>query len=133
TNYQALEKRALELSAQAISSEELSAHVIIEGQARLLESVTEGPAGDQMNKVKALFRALEEKRNLADLLEQTSQAPGIRVFIGAETHIEELKEYTIVATSYGPPGEREESVRPLGTLGVIGPMRMNYSKVINLV
>jgi heat-inducible transcriptional repressor len=128
TQYQALEKRALELSAQALPVGGSAAEVIIEGQAHLLESVGAEPA--DLEKMKALFRALEEKRHLVDLLEQTSQAPGIRVFIGAETQIDELKDFTVVATSYGPTND---DARPLGTLGVIGPMRMNYSKVINLV
>jgi heat-inducible transcriptional repressor len=83
-----------------------------------------------LEKMKALFRALEEKRHLVELLDETSQAPGIRVFIGAETQIDELKDFTLVATGYGQAGEETKS---LGTLGVIGPMRMNYSKVINLV
>jgi heat-inducible transcriptional repressor len=124
TQYQALEKRALELSAQALP-EQRAAEVIVAGQVHLLESV--GPEPQELEKMKALFRALEEKRHLVELLDQTAQAPGIRVFIGAETHIDELKDFTVVATSYG------DEARPLGTLGVIGPMRMNYSKVINLV
>jgi heat-inducible transcriptional repressor len=128
TQYQALEKRALELSAQALPGHR-SAEVIVEGQGRLLESVPAEPA--ELEKMKALFRALEEKRHLVELLEQTAQAPGIRVFIGAETQIEELKDFTVVATTYGVPTDGDG--RPLGTLGVIGPMRMNYSKVINLV
>jgi heat-inducible transcriptional repressor len=126
TQYQAMEKRALELSAQALPQAGRSSEVIIEGQAHLLESVPADPA--EFEKMKALFRALEEKRHLLQLLEQTVQAPGIRVFIGAEMHIDELKDFTFVATTYG-----HDDARPLGTLGVIGPMRMNYSKVINLV
>jgi heat-inducible transcriptional repressor len=129
--YQAMEKRALELSVQALPGHR-SVEVIVEGQGRLLESVPAEPA--ELEKMKALFRALEEKRHLVDLLEQTAQAPGIRVFIGAETQIDELKDFTVVATTYGlPPGGVDGDGRPLGTLGVIGPMRMNYSKVINLV
>jgi heat-inducible transcriptional repressor len=124
TQYQAMQKRALELSAQALPDLG-SADVIVEGQVHLLETVQAEPA--ELEKMKALFRALEEKNHLVQLLEQTAQAPGIRVFIGAETQIDELKDYTVVATSYG------DEARPLGTLGVIGPMRMNYSKVINLV
>jgi heat-inducible transcriptional repressor len=130
-----LEKRALELSAQALPG--TGAQVIIEGQARLLEVATEQSDPQQLAKMAGLFRALEEKRHLAELLEHTASAPGIQVFIGAETHIEELTDYAVIATSYGPPnGESasgEEAVRPLGTLGVIGPTRMNYSRVINLV
>jgi heat-inducible transcriptional repressor len=130
--YQALEKRALELSAQALP-DSAAAQVIIEGQSRLLEAVGDNPSdnvAEQLQKTKALFRALEEKRHLADLLDETARAPGIRVFIGAETHIEELADFTVVATSYGTPGEDNLA---LGTLGVIGPTRMNYQRVINLV
>jgi heat-inducible transcriptional repressor len=125
--YQVMEKRAMELSAQALPEGGPAAEVIIEGTAHLLEHIAE-PA--QIEKTKGLFRALEEKQHLAELLEQTVQAPGVRLFIGAETHIEELKDFTVVATSYGVG---EDPPTPLGTLGVIGPMRMNYQKVINLV
>lgn len=124
--YQALEKKALELSQKALP--EGTAEVILSGQARLLENIAANDPA-QLEKMKALFRRLEEKRLLAELLDRTQQAEGIRVFIGAETNIQELSDYTIVATSYGVEGEG----RPLGTLGVIGPTRMNYSKVITLV
>lgn len=124
--YQALEKRALELSQKALPDSE--SDVIVSGQARLLENIAAGDPAE-VEKMKALFRRLEEKRLLADLLERTQVAEGIRVFIGAETNISELSDFTLVATSYGAEGE----ARPLGTLGVIGPTRMNYSKVITLV
>jgi len=124
--YQALEKKALELSQRALPDG--AAEVIVSGQARLLENMAAGDPA-QLEKMKALFRRLEEKRLLAELLERTQLAEGIRVFIGAESAIEELSDFTIVATTYGVEGE----TRPLGTLGVIGPTRMNYSKVITLV
>jgi heat-inducible transcriptional repressor len=131
--YQALEKRALELSAQALAGErEKREQVIVEGQVRLLDGMEHlDPA--ELAKMKALFRAIEEKRLLAQLLDETSKAPGIRVFIGAETQIEELKDFTVIATPYGAPGDDKDGLQPLGTLGVIGPTRMNYSKIINLV
>ncbi|MGZ3439556.1 MAG: heat-inducible transcriptional repressor HrcA, partial [Polyangia bacterium] len=87
----------------------------------------------EVEKMKALFRRLEEKRVLADLLDSTQKAEGIRVFIGAETAIQELSDFTIVATTYGAASGDGGEGRPLGTLGVIGPTRMNYSKVITLV
>jgi heat-inducible transcriptional repressor len=126
--YQVLEKKALELSAQALPDAS-PAQVIIEGQSRLLEAIPRNDHDPQnVERMIATFRALEEKRHLAELLEETARAPGIRVFIGAEMQIEELKDFTVVASAYG-----ENDVRPLGTLGVIGPTRMNYQKVINLV
>ncbi len=130
--YHELEKRALELSAQALPPEAVSSSVIIEGQARLLEGTSGDPS--QMENLKALFRELEQKRHLADLLDRTAKAEGIQVFIGAETNIQGLADYTLVATPYGvSQGEGEEPGQALGTLGVIGPTRMNYSKVITLV
>jgi heat-inducible transcriptional repressor len=126
TQYQALEKKALELSQKALPDSE--SEVIVSGQARLLENIGGGDPAE-VEKMKALFRRLEEKRVLAELLDRTQRAEGIRVFIGAETNISELADFTIVATTYGVEGE----TRPLGTLGVIGPTRMNYSKVITLV
>jgi heat-inducible transcriptional repressor len=124
--YQAMERKALELSQRALP--DANAEVIVSGQARLLENVAAGDPA-QLEKMKALFRRLEEKRLLADLLERTQRAEGIRVFIGAESAIDELSDFTIVAMNYGVEGES----KPLGTLGVIGPTRMNYSKVITLV
>ena len=119
--YDQLEKRALELSQQALATRD-DQSVIIEGQARLFEGQTV-----DVEKMRGLFRALEEKEMIASLLEKTEQAEGLQVFIGAETNIDELSDFAVVAQSYGP----EE--RPLGTLGVIGPNWMNYSKVIPLV
>jgi heat-inducible transcriptional repressor len=123
--YQALEKKALELSAQALP-DAAHAQVIIEGQSKLIEALAGDP--QSLDKIKATFRAIEEKRHLAELLDETSRAPGIRVFIGAEIQIDELKDFTVVASPYG-----ESEDKPLGTLGVIGPTRMNYQRVINLV
>ena len=124
--YQAMQRKALELSQRALP--DAGAEVIVSGQARLLENVAAGDP-QQLEKMKALFRRLEEKRLLADLLERTQLAEGIRVFIGAESAIDELSDFTIVAMNYGVEGDS----KPLGTLGVIGPTRMNYSKVITLV
>jgi len=134
--YQDLERRALELSAEALpmmQTGEASEHVIIEGQGRLIERLAVEAPPDEIQKMKGLFKALDDKRHLVDLLDETVKAPGIRVFIGAETQIEELRDFTVVAASYGSSTTPGEIDVPLGTLGVIGPTRMNYSKVINLV
>jgi len=121
--YDQLKRRALELSLQAVQPPRSVEQVILSGQARLLEQA----GGVDVQKMKALFVALEEKQLIINLLEQTEHADGLQVFIGAESKIAELSDFSVVVTSYGP----EE--RPLGTLGVIGPTWMNYSKVISLV
>jgi len=74
-----------------------------------------------------VLRTLEEKDQIVKLLDRTLAAPGICVFIGAEAKLADLSDISVVAASYG--GED----RPLGTIGVIGPSRMNYSRVIPLV
>ncbi len=122
TTYDRLAQRALELS-RAVVPEHDASEVIIEGQARLLEHAELADVG----KMRALFRALEEKQELLGLIEKTEQADGLQVFIGAEAQLGELTDVSVVAASYGADEQ------PLGTLGVIGPTRMNYSKVIALV
>jgi heat-inducible transcriptional repressor len=121
--YDRIEKRALELSREALTGRDEGQHVIVEGQARLIEQA----AGVDVEKMKAMLRALEEKQTLVGLLEKTEHAEGLRVFIGAETAIGGLSDFSVVAAAYGPEDH------PLGTLGVIGPTWMNYSKVISLV
>jgi heat-inducible transcriptional repressor len=143
--YQALdpgrEKKSMEMKAREIQSQAMAdvsgGEVIIEGPGRLIENLAGEPitGEERLAKLTALFRTLEERRHLVDLLDHTMAADGIRVFIGAETQIDELADFSVIAAPYGasPKGERGEEQRPLGTLGVIGPTRMNYSRVISLV
>ena len=74
-----------------------------------------------------LLRTLEDKETLIRLLDRTRHAEGIQVFLGAETAMAALGGSSVVAMSYGP----EE--QPIGALAVIGPMRMNYGKVMSVV
>jgi heat-inducible transcriptional repressor len=122
--YDQLAQRALVLGQQALPREE-GAHVIVAGQAHLIEQALE--QGPDAGRLKLLLRALDEKQVLAGLLEKTELAQGIQVFIGAEAQLGDFTDLSVVAASYGP-GER-----PLGTLGIIGPTRMNYSRMIALV
>ena len=95
--------------------------VIVSGKANLVEA-----RGD-VEATRALLRALEEKERVVKLLDRTLAAEGIQVWLGAETAFGELSELSVVASPYGPED------RPLGTIAVIGPQRMNYSRVIPLV
>ncbi len=123
--YDALAQRALRLQARAMPREEAS--VYIAGHANLLGHLLNEESPPDPGRLKALFQALEDQRVMLRLLEQTEVASGIQVFIGAETAVPELMDHTVVAASYGV-GEH-----PVGALGVIGPTRMNYSRVIALV
>ena len=114
--------RALQLATAAVPTDGTSApEVLVDGQSNLLSGQTD------LERAKMLLRTLEEKDLIVRLLDRTLNAPGICVFIGAEANLADLTDISVVAASYGSEG------KPLGTIGVIGPSRMNYSRVIPLV
>jgi heat-inducible transcriptional repressor len=115
-----LVSRALQLASAAVPIDAVSA-VLVDGQSNLLAGKAD------LERAKVLLRALEEKDLLVRLLDRTLSAPGICVFIGAEANLADLTDVSVVASPYGSEG------RPLGTIGVIGPARVNYSRVIPLV
>jgi heat-inducible transcriptional repressor len=77
--------------------------------------------------MRELFRALEERTRVKELFERASDAAGIRIFIGGENDARELRDFTVVSAPYG----QKDGV--LGTLGVIGPTRLDYARVVPLV
>lgn len=113
--------RALELAAAALPATESAGGILLDGQSNLLAEASD------LEQARCVLRTLEEKDQIVKLLDRTLAAPGICVFIGAEAKLSDLEDISVVAASYG--GEQ----RPLGTIGVIGPSRMNYSRVIPLV
>jgi heat-inducible transcriptional repressor len=111
---------------QAVFAPTASPAAIVSGQAHLLDE-TEGQGPEHIAEARALLGALEEKERIVALLDRTLRAEGIQVWVGAETPFGELKDVSVVARPYGPED------RPVGSLAVIGPMRMNYSRVIPIV
>jgi heat-inducible transcriptional repressor len=103
-----------------VEAPERAVAVHVAGQANLLDDA-------QPDRIRDLLRALEDKETLVRLLDRTRGADGIQVFLGAETAMQALQGSSVVAMSYGP----EE--QPIGALAVIGPMRMNYGKVMSVV
>ncbi len=119
-----LVSQALRLG-QAIFTPETAPGVIVSGQVHLLEPAHAGdPAG--VDRIRALLETLEEKERIIQFLDRTLAAEGIQVWLGAETPFA-ADDLSVVATPYGPDD------KPVGTIAVIGPTRMNYSKVIPLV
>jgi heat-inducible transcriptional repressor len=118
-----LTARALRLAQAAVPAvpADAAADVLVDGQSNLLAGKAD------LERAKLLLRTLEEKDLLVRLLERTLSAPGICVFIGAEANLADLTDVSVVAAPYVADG------RPLGTIGIIGPARMNYSRVIPLV
>jgi heat-inducible transcriptional repressor len=116
-----LRTRALALGVAAVQLDEPAIH--LEGQASFFEDPS---LGQDLAKMRALFKALEEKERLLRVLDRTLEAQELTIFIGKESGISE-PELSIVAAPYRRAGEI------VGALGVIGPTRMDYSRVIPLV
>jgi heat-inducible transcriptional repressor len=117
----ALKAHALSLGAQVVQVE--GAQVRIEGQASLLDDKA---IAQDLVKIRALVHALEGKDQLLQVLDRTLVAEELQIFIGAESGIVE-PDLAIVAAPYRLKGE------VVGALGVIGPTRMDYSRIAPLV
>jgi heat-inducible transcriptional repressor len=99
--------------------------LIVRGQAHLLEDLH---ALADLERVRLLFDDLETRREVIDLLGRTDRAEGVRIFIGSENKLFSLSgSSTIVAPYHDATG------RIVGVLGVIGPTRLNYARVIPMV
>jgi len=120
--YDQLLSRALKLFRETFG-EEIESQVFIEGASRILEQ----PEFADLEKMKRLFRAFEQKSVLIHLLDKCQQAEGVRIFIGSETKYSEIEGCSLVTATYSNPQGT------IGTLGVIGPTRMPYSLVIPIV
>ena len=83
------------------------------------------PEFRDINKARGFLELLEEKKNIANVVNELSRKDNIKVLIGDENPIEEIKNCSIVSTAYG------EGNIVFGTIGVIGPKRMEYSKVVS--
>ena len=99
--------------------------LIVRGQARLLESVE---AASDLERIRMLFEDLERKEELITLLDKAHDADGVRLFIGAENPLFSLSGSSVIVAPYM---NSEQEI--IGALGVIGPTRLNYARVIPLV
>ncbi|MDF3037112.1 MAG: hrcA [Paucimonas sp.] len=98
--------------------------VVISGERNLL-SVSE--LSSNMNSLRKLFDLFDQKTGLMQLLDMSSKAHGVQIFIGGESQLVPLEEMSVVSAPY------EVNGRIVGTLGVIGPTRMAYERVIPIV
>jgi heat-inducible transcriptional repressor len=120
--YDRLFDQALRLVQTALSLSD-ETNVFIEGRTNIIHE----PEFGNISIMTDLFRAFEEKALLVRLLEKCMNPNGVRIAIGSESEVQEMETCSLVTSTYSYKGE------VLGALGVIGPRRMNYSKVIPLV
>ena len=99
--------------------------LIVRGQARLLEDIT---AIEDLERVRILFDALERGESFVRLLELANIASGVQIFIGADNPLFANTGCSMVVAPF-----RDLQERILGAIGVIGPTRLNYARIIPLV
>jgi heat-inducible transcriptional repressor len=98
--------------------------LIVRGHAHLLDAT----AADDLERVRSLLDELEQAQEIARLLEGARDAPGCRIFIGSENRMFALSGSSVIAAPYrGSQGE------VVGVVGVIGPTRLNYARVVPMV
>ena len=110
----------------AVWSEDAAARpvLIVRGAANLLD---EAALGD-IERVRRLLEDLEDKQSIASLLDSAREADATRIFIGAENRLFALSGSSVIASPY-----RDREGRVVGVLGVIGPTRLNYARVVPMV
>lgn len=99
--------------------------LIVRGRSNLLEDLE---AREDLERIRLLFDELETKRDLTKLLGLAEQGDGVRIFIGSENKLFSLSGSSVVVAPY-----RDSQQRVVGALGVIGPTRLNYARIVPMV
>ncbi|CAN2532089.1 MAG TPA: heat-inducible transcriptional repressor HrcA [Methylosinus sp.] len=99
--------------------------LIVRGQANLLEDLT---AMADLDRIRLLFSDLETKTEVIDLLERAETGEGVRIFIGSENRLFSLSGSSMIAAPL-----RDGNKRIVGALGIIGPTRLNYARIVPMV
>jgi heat-inducible transcriptional repressor len=118
----ALMQAAVQAGSEVLA--ESTEQVVVSGERNLLDV---GAFGNDMGSLRKLFDVFEQKTELMRLLDVSSRAEGVRIYIGGESHVVPFEELSVVTAPYEVDG------RIVGTLGVIGPTRMAYERMIQIV
>jgi heat-inducible transcriptional repressor len=111
--------------AQWSGGKDDSKSLVVRGQSHLLNDLT---AVEDLERIRMLFDDLESKKEIMQLLTLTEQAEGVRIFIGSENQLFSLSGSSLIVA---PFSDTEHKI--VGVLGVIGPTRMNYARIIPMV
>jgi heat-inducible transcriptional repressor len=122
TEIAALMQAAVTVSSEAIT--ETQDEVVISGERNLL---TVSDFSSDMSQLRRAFDLFEQKTQLMRLMDVAGQAEGVRIFIGGESQVVPFEDLSIVSSPYEVDG------KIVGTLGVIGPTRMAYDRMIQIV
>jgi heat-inducible transcriptional repressor len=116
-------QRAIEVAQQAFMDNDRGDDYVLAGQTNLMSFAELS----DVERLKRLFDSFNQKRDLLHLLEQAISARGVQIFIGEESGYDALDNCSVVTSPYAADG------KILGVLGVIGPTRMHYERVIPIV
>jgi heat-inducible transcriptional repressor len=101
------------------------ARLIVRGQANLIDS---GVDPEELDRIRTLFDDLERKKDIAEFLELAEDAEGVRIFIGSENKLFSLSGSSLVVSPY-----MNADRKIVGAIGVIGPTRLNYGRIVPIV
>ncbi|MBR4127031.1 MAG: heat-inducible transcriptional repressor HrcA [Alphaproteobacteria bacterium] len=99
--------------------------LIVKGQANLLENIQ---AAEDLERIRTLFNVLEAQESMTKLLDLTEKAEGVQIYIGSENELFALSGCSMIMAPY-----RNSNEKIIGAVGIIGPTRMNYARIIPLV
>lgn len=116
---------AMDIASQALVADEnkAGAGYVVAGQSHLLDAVS----ADNMTRLRELFEAFQQQKDILHLMERSACADGVQIFIGEEAGYQPLVDFSLVTAPY------QEGGRTVGVIGVIGPTRMAYDRVIPVV
>jgi heat-inducible transcriptional repressor len=107
------------------AGEEHPARLIVRGRANLLDSVS---GTEDIDRLRLLFDDLEKKDSLIELMTLAEEGSGVRIFIGSENKLFSLSGSSLIVAPY-----RDSDARIVGAVGVIGPTRLNYARIVPMV
>ena len=125
TELNGLTARIVEAGLATWSGDSSRETLIVRGQARLLEDVS---AVEDLERVRELYDALEPKKEVIRLLELTEGGEGVQIYIGAENKLFNMAGCSLIVAPYG-----NSHNRVIGAIGVIGPKRLNYARIVPMV
>ena len=113
----------LDLASRTFEAEPQDDDYVLAGEKSLLSAASP----DRLDKLQGLFEAFERKRDILDLVDRCISADGVQIFIGEESGYEVFDDYSLVTSPYQVKGQA------VGVLGVIGPTRLNYGRIVPIV
>ena len=117
--------RLVESGLASAASEAGDMRLIVRGQANLLDNLT---ALTDLERVRRLFDDLEREKDVIELLNRAERGDGVRIFIGSENKLFSLSGSSMIAAPF-----RDSSQKIVGVVGVIGPTRLNYARIVPMV